>query len=82
MPDDSFVLKYFKFLKSYLAVGPPVYFVLNNTNLKYGFTTIYRRIMGIGLWKLAKGFFSHFICKTILLFLKFLKIRSRFFLSS
>jgi Niemann-Pick C1 protein len=34
MPDDSFVLKYFKFLKSYLAVGPPVYFVLNNTNLK------------------------------------------------
>lgn len=34
MPDDSFVLKYFQFLKSYLSVGPPVYFVLNNTNLK------------------------------------------------
>ena len=54
MPDDSFVLKYFKFLKSYLAVGPPVYFVLNNTNLKYdrietfNFTTIYRKSMGIG----------------------------------
>jgi Niemann-Pick C1 protein len=34
MPDDSFVLKYFRFLKSYLSVGPPVYFVVNNTNLK------------------------------------------------
>ena len=31
MPDDSFVLKYFSFLKDYLSVGPPVYFVLNNT---------------------------------------------------
>ena len=31
MPRDSFVLKYFQFLKQYLAVGPPVYFVLNNT---------------------------------------------------
>ena len=31
MPDDSFVLKYFQFLKDYLSVGPPVYFVVNNT---------------------------------------------------
>lgn len=31
MPDDSFVLKYFRFLKDYLSVGPPVYFVVNNT---------------------------------------------------
>ena len=31
MPRDSFVLKYFQFLARYLAVGPPVYFVLNNT---------------------------------------------------
>ena len=31
MPDDSFVLNYFKFLKEYLSVGPPVYFVVNNT---------------------------------------------------
>ena len=32
MPEDSFVLKYFIFLKDYLSVGPPVYFVVNNTN--------------------------------------------------
>merc|ERR1719347_922753 len=31
MPDNSFVLKYFTFLKEYLSVGPPVYFVVNNT---------------------------------------------------
>lgn len=31
MPDDSFVLKYFLYLKDYLSVGPPVYFVINNT---------------------------------------------------
>ena len=34
MPDDSFMLKYFRFLKRYLSVGPPVYFVVNNTDLK------------------------------------------------
>ncbi|GLG97656.1 hypothetical protein R5R35_004762 [Gryllus longicercus] len=28
MPEDSFVLKYFKFLKNYLSIGPPVYFVV------------------------------------------------------
>ncbi|XP_044760492.1 NPC intracellular cholesterol transporter 1 isoform X1 [Coccinella septempunctata] len=28
MPEDSFVLKYFQFLNSYLSIGPPVYFVL------------------------------------------------------
>uniref|UniRef100_A0A336LKH8 CSON011471 protein n=1 Tax=Culicoides sonorensis TaxID=179676 RepID=A0A336LKH8_CULSO len=28
MPEDSFVLKYFKDLKEYLRIGPPVYFVL------------------------------------------------------
>jgi len=31
MPDNSFVLKYFTFLKEFLSVGPPVYFVVNNT---------------------------------------------------
>ncbi|KAL1494367.1 hypothetical protein ABEB36_009976 [Hypothenemus hampei] len=30
MPEDSFVLKYFKFLKDYLSIGPPVYFVVKN----------------------------------------------------
>lgn len=30
MSEDSFVLKYFKFLKAYLSIGPPVYFVLKN----------------------------------------------------
>ena len=31
MPEDSFVLKFFVYMKEYLSVGPPVYFVLNNT---------------------------------------------------
>ncbi|CAB0034871.1 unnamed protein product [Trichogramma brassicae] len=30
MPEDSFVLKYFKYLNSYLSIGPPVYFVVKN----------------------------------------------------
>ncbi|KAG5682988.1 hypothetical protein PVAND_012302 [Polypedilum vanderplanki] len=30
MPKDSFVLKYFQYLQSYLSVGPPTYFVLKN----------------------------------------------------
>lgn len=38
MPDDSHVLKYFGHLKSYLSVGPPVYFVINNTNGQLDFT--------------------------------------------
>lgn len=28
MPEDSFVLKYFHYLKDYLNIGPPMYFVL------------------------------------------------------
>jgi Niemann-Pick C1 protein len=28
MPEDSHVLKYFRYLKSYLSIGPPTYFVL------------------------------------------------------
>ncbi|XP_057666723.1 NPC intracellular cholesterol transporter 1-like isoform X1 [Diorhabda carinulata] len=30
MPEDSFVLKYFKSLKDYLSIGPPVYFVVKS----------------------------------------------------
>lgn len=30
MPEDSFVLDYFKSLNKYLSIGPPVYFVLKN----------------------------------------------------
>lgn len=30
MPEDSFVLKYFKFLKDYLSIGPPMYFVVKS----------------------------------------------------
>lgn len=37
MPDDSHVLKYFGFLKDYLSVGPPVYIVINNTDLQLDF---------------------------------------------
>jgi len=40
MPEDSFVLKYFLFLKDYLSVGPPVYFVINNTNLALDFSKL------------------------------------------
>ena len=48
MPDDSHVLKYFTHLKSYLSVGPPVYFVINNTNGQLDFTKpdIQNRICG------------------------------------
>jgi Niemann-Pick C1 protein len=28
MPEDSFVLKYFRYLQSFLSIGPPTYFVL------------------------------------------------------
>ncbi|XP_066140197.1 NPC intracellular cholesterol transporter 1 isoform X2 [Euwallacea fornicatus] len=28
MPEDSFVLKYFQFLETYLSIGPPMYFVV------------------------------------------------------
>lgn len=38
MPEDSFVLKYFQFIKQYLSIGPPVYFVvtgLNYSNTKH-----------------------------------------------
>jgi len=34
MPDNSYMMKYFHFIKYYLAVGPPVFFVLNNTHAK------------------------------------------------
>lgn len=30
MPEDSYLLKYFEYLSSYLSVGPPVYFVLKS----------------------------------------------------
>lgn len=32
MPEDSFVLKYFQFLKKYVNIGPPVYFVVTGLN--------------------------------------------------
>ena len=38
MPDDSYVLKYFEYLKSYLSVGPPFYIVLNSSDHKFDFT--------------------------------------------
>lgn len=31
MPEDSFVLKYFRYLKSFLSIGPPTYFVLKGS---------------------------------------------------
>ena len=48
MPDDSFVLKYFQFMKDYLSVGPPFYIVVNSTNLKFDYSneTLRNRICG------------------------------------
>lgn len=48
MPSDSFVLKYFQFLNKYLSVGPPVYFVVNNTGLEIDFADkdIQKRLCG------------------------------------
>ena len=37
MPDDSFVLKYFKFMQEFLSVGPPFYIVVNSTNLNFDY---------------------------------------------
>lgn len=46
MPDNSHVLKYFGHLKSYLSVGPPVYFVLNSTNLDLAEKSVQDKICG------------------------------------
>lgn len=45
MPEDSFVLKYFRFLKDYLSIGPPMYFVVKN-GLNYGDTKVQNLICG------------------------------------
>lgn len=45
MPEDSFVLKYFRFLKDYLSIGPPMYFVVKN-GLNYGDTKVQNMICG------------------------------------
>ncbi|XP_044740740.1 NPC intracellular cholesterol transporter 1 isoform X2 [Chrysoperla carnea] len=45
MPADSFVLKYFKYLKDYLSIGPPVYFVVKN-GLNYSMDTHQNLICG------------------------------------
>lgn len=45
MPEDSFVLKYFQFLKDYLSIGPPMYFVVKN-GLNYSDTRTQNMICG------------------------------------
>jgi Niemann-Pick C1 protein len=35
MPEDSYVTTYFKAMKNYLSVGPPVYFVVKDTDFDY-----------------------------------------------
>lgn len=45
MPHDSFVLKYFQFLKAYLSIGPPMYFVVKN-GLNYSQFDIQNMICG------------------------------------
>ncbi|TRY76439.1 hypothetical protein TCAL_00054 [Tigriopus californicus] len=48
MPDDSFVLKYFEYLKTFLSVGPPFYVILNSTNPNFNLAdqNIQNRICG------------------------------------
>ncbi|XP_063990159.1 NPC intracellular cholesterol transporter 1 isoform X1 [Diachasmimorpha longicaudata] len=48
MPEDSFVLKYFKSLNQYLSIGPPMYFVVKG-GLNYSDTETQNLICG-GQW--------------------------------
>lgn len=45
MPEDSFVLKYFRSLQSYLSIGPPMYFVVKG-GLNYSSTQHQNLICG------------------------------------
>ncbi|XP_043265268.1 NPC intracellular cholesterol transporter 1 isoform X2 [Colletes gigas] len=45
MPEDSFVLKYFKFLNRYLSIGPPMYFVVKD-GLNYSDTNAQNLVCG------------------------------------
>ncbi|KAL6430199.1 hypothetical protein ACFW04_007740 [Cataglyphis niger] len=45
MPEDSFVLKYFKFLNNYLSIGPPMYFVVKG-GLNYSDTKVQNLVCG------------------------------------
>ncbi|XP_020285884.1 Niemann-Pick C1 protein isoform X4 [Pseudomyrmex gracilis] len=45
MPEDSFVLKYFQFLNTYLSIGPPMYFVVKN-GLNYSDTKVQNLVCG------------------------------------
>lgn len=45
MPEDSFVLKYFRFLQNYLSIGPPMYFVVKG-GLNYSKTEHQNLICG------------------------------------
>ncbi|KAJ8956648.1 hypothetical protein NQ318_014002 [Aromia moschata] len=45
MPEDSFVLKYFTFLKQYLSIGPPMYFVVKG-GLNYSDTRLQNKVCG------------------------------------
>jgi hypothetical protein len=56
MPDESFVLKYFEYLKTYLSVGPPFYVVLNSTNHKFDYSDV----------KLQVGWASYFLILVVL----------------
>ncbi|XP_040569202.2 LOW QUALITY PROTEIN: NPC intracellular cholesterol transporter 1-like [Lepeophtheirus salmonis] len=46
MPDDSFVLKYFTFIEKYLSVGPPVYFVVDSSNVDLSLPGIQNKFCG------------------------------------
>ncbi|CAB4061820.1 NPC1 [Lepeophtheirus salmonis] len=46
MPKGSYVKKYFEWLKLYYSVGPPVYFVVNSTNMDLATVKSQNRICG------------------------------------
>lgn len=45
MPEDSFVLKYFRFLKDYLSIGPPMYFVVKG-GMNYSLPEVQNMVCG------------------------------------
>ncbi|CAB4060780.1 NPC1 [Lepeophtheirus salmonis] len=45
-PDNSYVLKYFTFLEKYLSVGPPVYFVVDSSNIDLSLPEVQNKFCG------------------------------------
>jgi len=46
MPEDSYMLDYFRYLQNYLSVGAPVYFVVKENNMDYTDPNTLRKLCG------------------------------------